>query len=260
MLTASRLSLTLNHKVILNDIDFCLNSGELVALVGPNGAGKSSLFKALSGEYSELFDKVVLAGKPLSEWPLTDKAQCFAILAQQSLLSFPFKVAEVVSIGRTAKSCSAERNNEVVKQAMAEVDILHLADALYPHLSGGEKQRVHLARIFAQIWEQQNQQRYLLLDEPTAALDLAHQQQILQLAKAWSQQGVAVMAVLHDLNLAARFADRIVMLKQGSIFAQGNPTEVLTTEHVKQVFEVDMQVLPHPTAGYPILIPDERLP
>lgn len=257
MLTASGLSLTLNHQSILKDIDLCLNGGELVALVGPNGAGKSSLFKALSGEYSQLLTKVTLADKPLSEWPLTEKAQCFAILAQQSLLNFPFKVAEVVSIGRTAKSTSAEQNNAVVKQAMAEVDILHLADALYPHLSGGEKQRVHLARVLAQIWEQQGEQRYLLLDEPTAALDLAHQQQILQLAKAWSQQGVAVLTVLHDLNLAARFADRIIMLKQGQIFAQGTPAEVITTAHVKQVFEVDMQVLKHPQADYPVLIPQE---
>ncbi|MCE2571342.1 heme ABC transporter ATP-binding protein [Motilimonas eburnea] len=241
-------------KVILEKINFTLNSNEIVALVGPNGAGKSSLFNLICGEYSDQ-GEVILDGVPRQSWSHLSLAEKMAVLPQSSHLNFPFTAHEVVSIGRMNKCCNQTENEAVVNQVMAMFDIDHKANAIYTCLSGGEKQRVQLARVVVQIWEPPtNGERYLLLDEPTAALDLFHQHQLLQQLQQLRDSRVGCFVILHDLNLAARYVDRILVLDQGRLVAQGAPSEVLTPALLHDVFRLDAQVIAHPQHGHPVIV------
>ncbi len=255
MLTLQNVSLSLDNKELLKGINLSVKPGELVVLVGPNGAGKSSLFKTITGEYKLSQGEIKIDLRPRASWPAVELAAKLAVLPQHSLLNFPFTVEEVVHIGRISKSTSQQENQIIVEKALLQADVLHLADQAYTRLSGGEKQRVHFARVLAQVWETiPAGNRYLLLDEPTSALDLSHQHQTLGLAKEWAGQGVGVLVVLHDLNLAARYADRVIMLSQGEIVADGSPWEVLSSEQVAAVFGLHLEVMSHPNQAYPVLV------
>lgn len=243
-----------DEKVILNQINFSLDCSELVVLVGPNGAGKSSLFNLICGDLSGQ-GQVLLEGKSRDLWSSLGLAEKMAVLPQSSQLNFPFRAHEVVNIGRMNKSCHQCENDAVVNDVMTLFDIEHKASAVYTCLSGGEKQRVQLARVVGQIWEPPTQGgRYLLLDEPTAALDLFHQHQLLQQLQLLRDKQVGCFVILHDLNLAARYADRILVLDQGELVAQGAPHEILSPDLLHDVFRLDAQVISHPQEGHPIII------
>ncbi|MCE0558213.1 MULTISPECIES: heme ABC transporter ATP-binding protein [unclassified Motilimonas] len=254
MLQAVNINLTRDDKAVLTEVNIALNCNEVVALVGPNGAGKSSLFNVISGE---LFStgQVLIEQKLRATWPPRELAERLAILPQSSQLNFPFSAFEVVNIGRMNKTTGHLENEQVIRQVMSWTDIQDKAQNIYTHLSGGEKQRVQLARTFAQIWEKPSLGgRYLLLDEPTAALDLYHQHQLLSLLKELALLQIGSLVVLHDLNLAARYADRIVVLDHGKVVAQGTSGEVFTQSLLKNVFSLEGEVITHPKSGYPVIL------
>lgn len=248
VLTLDGLGLRRGEHWCLRALDLQLAAGEVVCLLGPNGAGKSSVLRAASGEWEASTGRVSLLGRTLSHWPDIERARRLAVLPQSSALSFPFHVRDVVALGRMPHASGRECDAQIVSQAMTAVGIQALADKLYPQLSGGERQRVQLARVLSQVWpdEQGGQDRVLLLDEPTAALDWAHQLELLGLLRRLAEQGLAILLVLHDLNLALRYADRVVLLHEGEVYGQGVPEQVLTPQAVQAVFGVPVVRARHP--------------
>ena len=243
----------IGDKTLLDNVSIQVNPGEVVTVLGPNGAGKSTLLKVISGERELSSGDVLLNGR--SDWPLSEQALMMGILPQSSSLSFPFTVEEVVLLGRIPCTSDHQENLDIVAKALDEVDGAHLKGRQYTTLSGGEKQRVHMARVLAQIWtESALGKRYLLLDEPTSALDPAHQQLTLKMARKQADQGIGVLVILHDLNLAARYSDRLVILKQGAIAAQGTPAEALTRETIDAIFDIDVTIAEHPAFKCPLVI------
>lgn len=261
LLACSRLSLRRGQRQILDGLDLTLQSGTLTALLGPNGAGKSSLLKCLTGELA-YEGTISLFGKDRQGWESGQLAQRLGVLPQSSSLNFPFLCEEVVAMGRLPHSEPATRRNEIVAAAMAHTGVEHLATRLYPGLSGGERQRVQFARVLAQIWQAPaqgeqigpEQPRLLLLDEPTSALDLKYQHQLLAMARALASRNTAVLVVLHDLNLAARYADRLIMLERGKLMADGSPAEVLTPNLITRLYDYPAQVIHHPESGQPMVV------
>ncbi len=255
MLKASGLSFAIAGCPLLVKVDVTLAPGTVTAVVGPNGSGKTSLLKLLSGELAPTAGAVTLQHKDLSKWSARERAQLIAVLPQHSGLHFPFTVEDVIALGRYPHSSGQQRDHEIVEQVIAQVDAEHLRQRSYMTLSGGEKQRVHLARVLAQVWEASELgARYLLLDEPTSALDLAHQHLALATAQHMAMQGVGVLVILHDLNLAAQYADQVLLLKAGQTVAQGDSYSVFTVDNIRQVFEVDVQLMAHPQTGKPMVI------
>lgn len=244
----------IDHKTLLDNVSLTVEPGEVVTVLGPNGAGKSTLMKAVSGEQALSGGRIVLNGR--KHWDLREQALMLGVLPQSSSLNFPFTVEEVVLLGRTPCSSDQRENLTIIEKILCYVDAVHLQHRLYTTLSGGERQRVHMARVLAQIWDEcPTGPRYLLLDEPTAALDPAHQQLTLKIARQQAdEKGVGVLVILHDLNLAARFSDQLVILQQGGIAAKGTPRNVLTPEVVYSVFNIDISVSNHPKHNCPLVI------
>ncbi|KXU81929.1 heme ABC transporter ATP-binding protein [Aeromonas enteropelogenes] len=256
LLTCQQLGLRRGQRRILDRLDLTLESGTLTALLGPNGAGKSTLLKCLTGEL-EHEGNITLFGQDRRLWDSNQLAHRVGVLPQSSSLNFPFLCEEVVAMGRLPHSEPAKQRDEIVLAAMTHAGVEHLAKRLYPGLSGGERQRVQFARVLAQIWQapdEVQQPRLLLLDEPTSALDLKYQHQLLTMARALASRNTAVLVVLHDLNLAARYADRLVMLEQGKLMADGTPAEVLTPTLIARLYDYPAQVLHHPDSGLPMVL------
>lgn len=256
MIVANRVSVAYGARVVLREVSLQIDSGEVVVLVGPNGAGKSTLLRVLSGDLPPLSGEVSFDGRPIRSLKLTELARRRAVVPQQSGLDFPFRVREVVLMGRIPHlhRSDARRDGAVVEATLAKVGLDGFAERSYLHLSGGERQRVHLARALAQIAEPGPRGSALLLDEPVASLDLAHQHRVLGIARDLAARGVAVMAVLHDLNLAAQYADRIAILSRGSVCACGAPATVLTEDQLTSVYETPVTVVDHPCADCPLVV------
>lgn len=257
MIEVQNISVIANRRYLLRAVSLGLHPGELVAVVGPNGAGKSTLLKVLCGDVRPQAGEVLLEARPLSAWTALQQAQRRAVLPQESSLSFPFVAFEVTLMGRSphTQGLTSLKDQRIAKEALERTGVFGLASRDYPTLSGGEKQRVQLSRVLAQIWEVlPSGHRYLFLDEPTNNLDLAHQHHTLQIAKQFACEGVAVLAVLHDLNLAAQYADKIVMLCKGSVVATGTPHEVLTEDTLCSVFETPVIVTKHPCFDCPLVV------
>jgi iron complex transport system ATP-binding protein len=241
MLEARELTFSYGKHPVLDGVSLRLKPGKLVALLGTNGAGKSTLLKLLTGELHARSGDIRLEDKPLPAWHTRDLAQVRAVLPQEPRLAFNFTVRDVVLMGRTPHIHRGEtlRDREICQQALRRVDLQDFGDRYYLELSGGERQRVHLARVLAQIWEPQEQSpRYLLMDEPVAGLDLAHQHGTLRIARELAAEGVGVLAILHDINLALAYADETVLISGGTVAADGPTAKVLTEERVADVFNV----------------------
>ena len=253
MIRADRVGFEIDGHVLLEDITLDLAPGELVAVMGPNGAGKTTLLKILSGEWQ------ASRGSMHYDWTEAERARRLAVLPQISFLNAPFTAMEVALMGRTPHFRPHFQNREqesdmaIARAALDLVEAGHLADSLYTQLSGGEQQSVQLARVLAQISDA-GAERYLLLDEPTANLDIAHQHRVLALARRWSPDGTGVFAILHDLNLAAQYADRMILLESGRIAAQGPPEEVLQPEIILRVFKWPVTIMRHPGLGIPVVL------
>jgi iron complex transport system ATP-binding protein len=225
------------RREVLRGVDLQLRAGELVALVGTNGSGKTTLLRLLAGVLKPDGGEVRFAGRPLGEWRRADLARRVTVLPQQLELPVGFRVSELVEMGRAPHArrlFGATADDErAVARALADADALELGDRYADELSGGERQRVLVAMALAQEPE------LLLMDEPTLHLDLAHQVAVLStIRRLQAQRGMTVLAVLHDLNLAAAFAPRVVVLDLGAIAADGAPDEVLTTDLVERTFGV----------------------
>ncbi len=248
---ARELSYRVGKSELVKRVSLALEARQLTVLVGPNGAGKSTLLRLLSGELPATNGEISFDGKPLAAWDRVELARRRAMLAQASELSFAFVVEDVVRLGRSPHGDrDAAITREIIEAAMGAGDCKHLRDRLYVTLSGGEQQRVHAARVFAQVWEN-NGTRALFLDEPTASLDLVHQHQLLACAQSFAKRGAAVACVLHDLNLAAHYADRVIVLNHGTLVADGTARDVFTAQLLAEVFGVDAVVAPHPLLGCP---------
>jgi iron complex transport system ATP-binding protein len=253
MIIASGVGLQHQDNWRLREIDLSLIAGEVLGVLGPNGAGKSSLFAALSGELPPTTGSVMLDGQSLAKWSGRERAQRLTVLPQTSTLEFDFTVSQVVGFGRLPHATGALLDAEIVEQVLARCDLEHLTERSYMQLSGGERQRVQLARALTQLWPPAPG-KTLLLDEPTAALDPRHQHSTLQLIREIAAQGATVALVLHDLNLAARYCDRLLLLAEGCVQAVGTPTEVLQPPMLHQVFGLEVLVQEHPLDGYPVVI------
>jgi iron complex transport system ATP-binding protein len=253
MLSVLDCSVRRGASVVLANVDITLARGEVLGVLGPNGAGKSTLLGALSGELPVAAGEVLLHQRPLHDWNGSERARCLAVLPQKSTLSFGFRVDEVVSLGRLPHSSGIEADRTIITAVLSAVDAQHLAHRSYLSLSGGEQQRVHLARVLAQLWPGRTGQ-VLLLDEPTAGLDPLHQHSILQSIRQFADLGGAVLVILHDLNLAARYCDRLLLLSDGRLRLSGTPEQVLRAEPLKSVFGLDVLIQRHPERGHPLVI------
>jgi iron complex transport system ATP-binding protein len=256
MIRARHVSYRALGRSIVDDVSLDVASGELVALVGPNGAGKSTFFRLLAGEISPRTGTIEVAGLPVGESSSRALARVRAVMPQESVPGFSFDAGEVVSLGRLPHSEGeiSLQDEAIARLAMQATGTLELHDRAFPRLSGGERQRVNAARVFAQVWES-SLGRTVLLDEPTASLDLAHQHEVLALAQRFAREGCAVVCVLHDLNLAARYADRMVVMHGGRLVAVGRPRDVLTVELLADVFAVEAVVLAHAVHAFPLVVP-----
>lgn len=254
-LSARNVSLTLSDTPLLRAITLDVPPGRITTVLGPNGAGKTSLLRVLIGELAPDAGSVSLNGRALDTWTPRERARTLGVLPQHSLLNFPFTAAEVVMLGRTPHDTGIAHDRDIVAQTLKSVDGDYLADRIYTQLSGGEKQRVHLARVLAQIWEPAPEgERYLVLDEPTSSFDLAHQKLTLEVVRSLADRGVGVLMVIHDLNLAACCADQMFLMQCGQIVVSGTPREVLQREIISRVFQVDATIGVHPKSGTPLVI------
>jgi ABC-type hemin transport system ATPase subunit len=253
MLRVEKLSYEVKGRKLLKDISFQLRKGEVLALLGANGAGKSSLMRLLCGDKVPTEGQISLMGKPLRQYTPIELAKTRAMLAQHNNVTMAFNVREIVLMGRYPhyKSVPSAHDRETVDEVMEVCGLEAFADRSYLSLSGGEQQRVQLARVLAQIWDHPDS--LLLLDEPVSALDLKFQQQVLALAKALSRRGYMVVVVLHDVNLAAVYADRILMLKNGRKWCEGTPVEVMEKKNIYAVFSVQADVAIDPKTLQPIV-------
>ncbi len=259
VIEARKIVLSIEGRCLLDEANVQAQAGEVVAIIGPNGAGKSTLLKILAGDIQPLEGEVWLAGKPLPAWNIRQAALMRAVLAQEAHLTFSFSAQQVVEFGRFAQKLGAldKHDKTIAREALHLLGASDLAGRDYTTLSGGEKARVQCARVLAQIWEPwEKHPRALLLDEPTAALDLRHQATVLAAVQGFAKkQNVAVIAVVHDINLAARFADRIVWMMEGRVICQGSPKQVITTELLQTIYGVPASVIRHPQNDLPIETP-----
>ncbi|WP_243041347.1 heme ABC transporter ATP-binding protein [Dyella sedimenti] len=240
LLEVREVHLSLGGRRVLQAVNLVAQPGRLLVLVGPNGAGKSSLLGLMAGLCRPSLGSVALDGKPLVRWSATELARRRAMLSQQVRLGFAFRVEEVVMLGRSVHGAATPgmADRQVVEAALQATGAHHLRGRNYLELSGGEQQRVQLARVLAQIWDCRDAPGWLLLDEPEAGLDIAHQHQLLRHARDWAARGYGVVVVLHDLNLAARYADEVALLAQGRLVRHGNVAQALDAEVLSHVYGI----------------------
>lgn len=258
MLSANEVTFSIHTAELLHAVTLSIAVGKITAILGANGAGKSTLLKTMAGDLKPSSGTVSLHEKPLSSYCPRSLARQRAVLPQHSTLQFGFQVLDVVEMGR-APHLEREapwRNREIALDTLDLVGCTHLKDREYTSLSGGEQQRVHLARVLAQIWEQdEHADRFLLLDEPTSSLDLHHQIQVFQILTAIAKCGVGIGIVVHDLNLAAQFADHVLILKQGKALIEGHPRAVMHPEIIESAFSIRTELHFRPGSDRPYLLP-----
>ncbi|MDF2187152.1 heme ABC transporter ATP-binding protein [Paraflavitalea sp. CAU 1676] len=259
MITARNISFKLGQKTILNKLAFSLQPGELSIVLGQNGAGKSTLLKILSGEQKPTDGMVLLGQDDLHKLSPAQLAHQRAVLSQQYPAALPFTTEEIVMMGRYPHfgSKPAAFDKEVVHECMEEMQVLALSRRSYQTLSGGEQQRVQMARVLSQLKEKGDtaSRKLLLLDEPTASMDCLHQQLCLRKAKELAGRGYSVLVILHDLNLAAQFADTILLMKHGRLVAHGGVREVLQPVLIAEAYDMEVNVLEYDEYDFPILVP-----
>ncbi len=235
---------------ILRDVTMDVAFGRVLALVGPNGAGKSSLLGVMAGDVRPSSGEVLVDGRPVGDVRPPELARMRSVLLQENRVAFAFTAHEVVAMGRAPwRGADGASDDDAIAEAMAAADVAHLAERTYVSLSGGEKARVSLARVLAQ------ETPVVLLDEPTAALDLRHQEDVLRAARRLAGIGRAVVIVLHDLSLAAAYADDVAMIAGGTLAAVGAPAAVLTADRIESVYATGVRIIDDPDTGRPIVLP-----
>jgi iron complex transport system ATP-binding protein len=264
IVSGRRLSFMAGGKALVTEASLELRPGETTILIGPNGAGKSTLLKLVTGELKPAGGEVLLDGAALHAIPHWRLACQRAVMAQQTRLAFPFSVYEVARLGvdGVGRALSRQRREAMVGECLAAAGVVDLAPRRYQTLSGGEQQRVQFARVLCQLEAGRSvaERQALFLDEPIASLDLCHQLALLDMARAIAARGVAVLIVLHDINLAVTYADRLVVMDRGRIVAQGEPAATLDDALLRHVFKVDLSFSRAPAAGLPFLLPQQHRP
>ncbi len=253
-LQVEALAFAFNGTPILDGVSLRLDPGRIVGVIGPNGAGKSTLVRLMSRLLRPAEGRIMLNGLDLAHWRPEDTARVLAVVPQDANLPDTYTAWELVLMGRTPYlgwlGTESARDRAVARHAMEETGVWRLADRLVGQLSGGEQQRVVVARALAQ------EPRVLLLDEPTAHLDINHQMETLMLVKRLvAERRLAALAIFHDLNLAAQYCDELVLLDRGRIVAYGPPAEVLTPEAIASVYGAEVDIVAHPQNGLPIICP-----
>lgn len=253
---AQDVTVALGGRPVLRGVTLPVRTGELLALVGPNGTGKSTLLAALAGDLPVAAGRVHVGGRPVEQWPARDLARVRALLPQRPSVAFGFTVRDVVRMGRApwAGTARASGDDGAIDAALAATEMLGLADRAVPTLSGGEAARAALARVLAQ------EAQLVLLDEPTASLDVRHQELVLAAARRLATAGAAVVVVLHDLGQAAAYADRVAVIGAGRVVADGPPAQVLRPELLGGVYGHDIEVLEHPRTGALLVLPARASP
>jgi iron complex transport system ATP-binding protein len=243
-------------------VDLTARAGEVTAIVGPNGSGKTTFMRALSGDL-ETSGSVQINGRDLRGMRPWELAGLRAVLPQATSLSFPFTVREIVRLGVNdgRSGATAGVGDRLPEQALAKVDLDGFAGRYYQELSGGEQQRVQLARVLCQVWEPvlDGEPRWLFLDEPVSSLDIKHQLVIMKIAREFAAAGGGVVTILHDLNLTAMIADHVTVISRGTVAAAGKPAAVFVDELIETVFECQLKVGALPTGDIPFVLPQSAL-
>lgn len=258
MIEARDLSVSIGPAPIVHNVSFAAAPGQLTVIVGPNGSGKTTLLRAMCGD-AGYRGSITLNGSEVARLKPAEQAQQRAVLPQSTSLSFPFTVREIVNLG-VIGGFSGVRPPEIdhlIDRALTRVDLAGFAGRFYQELSGGEQQRVQLARVLCQVWKPvlMGTPRWLLLDEPVSSLDIRHQLAILAIARDYAADGGGVIAILHDLNLAATYADRVMVMQGGRLVANGSPAEVISDDILNSVFGCSLAIGKMPPQGVPFVLP-----
>lgn len=261
MIEVENLSLVLGKSEILHSISFHAKAGHLTTIIGINGSGKTTLLKALGGELAYT-GTIKFNGNDIATKRPLEMAAIRAVLPQSASLSFPFLVREVVALGLSTSLQPKKLQTCLPEMALAKVDLSGYEARFYQELSGGEQARVQLARVLCQIWEPliDKQPCWLLLDEPIASLDIHHQMVVMDIAKNFARSGGGVLTILHDLNLAAHYSDKIILLDHGNIVSEGAPAKVLTTPTLRERYHCNLTVSKLPPEGVPFVLPQSFSP
>lgn len=257
MLRTENIQYSIGKKLILNGISAQFKPGDFNMVLGPNGSGKSTFLKIFSGEINKYNGKVYYGHENIAGLKKEDLAKQRAVMSQQPELSFPLMVEEVVMMGRYPHFTfnPNKKDNDICRQVMERMNLTSFSERNYLTLSGGEKQRVQYARVLAQIWESPiHGYRYLFLDEPLTSLDINYQQEFLQIAREFTNEHTVLIAVMHDINLAIQYADKLFFLKEGGLIAHGRPKDILHERLIKQVFNVDASIINNPVNNNPLVI------
>jgi iron complex transport system ATP-binding protein len=257
MLKTENICYRIEKKQILNDISATFIPGEFNMILGPNGSGKSSFLKIFSGEINDYTGSVLYNDNKIATVKKEELAKYRAVMSQQPELSFPLTVDEVVMMGRYPHFTfnPGKKDEDICNEVMERMNLASFKERNYLTLSGGEKQRVQYARVLSQIWEKPKTGcRYLFLDEPLTNLDINYQQEFLQVAREFTKKNTVLIAVMHDINLATQYADKLFFLKEGSLAAHGKPKDILSEELIKNVFNVRSTIINNPVTGAPLVI------
>lgn len=248
-LELKKISYAVSKKNILKDISLYVKQGEFVGIIGPNGSGKSTLLQQIYRQLQPDTGEIVLFDNNIRTMSLTESARKMAVVSQFNQVNFPFTVREMVMMGRIPHQNGfklvTNDDREIVEQVLSKLGLLQMADSIFSLLSGGEKQRVIVARALAQCPE------FIILDEPTNHLDIKHQLQLLNIV---ADLGIGILGVLHDLNLACMYCDRIYVLKDGEIYAQGRPQDIINAKLLRAVYEVEAHILIDDEKKCPVII------
>lgn len=255
MISIKNISYKIGQKTILDNISFDVHPGEFLVIIGPNGAGKSTLLKSLCKDFALQTGCVEFLGRNLQDYRNEELAKIRSVLTQSNEVSINYTVEELVSMGRYPhyEHRPSQKDLSIIQNIMNELGISHLKKRYYFSLSGGEKQIVQLARVLVQIHDQQT--AALFLDEPINGLDLLHQQLILDEAKKLATKGRYVISILHDLNLASQYADKVLILKQGKIVTFGTRAQAITEETITATYNTRVKLINDPEIAYPLVVP-----